>query len=79
MFNVTHGLAQIVLLTKLIKLDGNIRPYLTALMVATLLRVGKTLVVSEGTQITMITREAFNNMLLKEASYNYNNYRLVSW
>ena len=28
--------------------------------------------------ITMMTREAFNNMLLKEASRNYDNYGLVS-
>ena len=47
-------------------------------MVATLVQVGKTLVVPEGTHITMMTREAFNNMLLKEAGHNYNNYRLVS-
>ena len=32
----------------------------------------------EGTQIMMITREVFNNMLLKEAGHNHDNYRLVS-
>ena len=53
-------------------------PYLAALMFAALALVGKTLVVLEGTQITMITREAFDNMLLKEASHNYDNYGLVS-
>ena len=47
-------------------------------MVATLVQVGETLVVPEGTRITMMTREAFNNMLLKEASRNYDNYGLVS-
>ena len=47
-------------------------------MVATLAWVGETLVVLEGTWITIITREAFNNMLLKEASHNYDNYGLVS-
>ena len=40
--------------------------------------MGKTLVVPEGTRITTITREAFDNMLLKEASHNYDNYGLVS-
>ena len=47
-------------------------------MVATLACVGKTLVVPEGTCITTMMREAFDNMLLKEAGYNYDNYRLVS-
>ena len=48
-------------------------------MVATLVWVGETLVVPESTHITMMTREAFNNMLLKEVSRNYDNYGLVSW
>ena len=48
------------------------------LMVDTLMRVGKTLVMLEGIQIVTITREAFDYMLLKEASYKYNNNRLVS-
>ena len=75
-------LSQRVLLTKLVELDGDICPYLTTLMVATLARAGETLVILEGTQITMMTREAFDNMLLKEASHNYDNYGLLvsrSW
>ena len=72
------GLAQRVLLTKLVKLDGDVHPYLATLMVATLAWAGETLVIPEGTQITTITREAFDNMLLKEASHNYDNYGLVS-
>ena len=50
-------------------------------MVAALAWVGETLVVPEGTRITMMTREAFDNMLLKEVSHNYDNYdnyRLLS-
>ena len=78
LFNVDCGLAQRVPLTKLVELDGNVRPYLTTLRVATLARVGETLVVPEGTCITTMTREAFNNMLLKEASHNYDNCGLVS-
>ena len=78
LFNVAHGLARRVPLTKLVELDGDVRPYLAALMVATLARVGKTLVVPEGMRISMMTREAFNNMLLKEAGCNYDNYGLVS-
>ena len=79
LFDVTCGLAHRIPLTKLVELDGDVRPYLAALMVATLARAGETLVVPEGTHTSMMTREAFDNMLLKEASRNYNNYGLVSW
>ena len=78
LFDVTHGLACRVPLTKLVELDGDGHPYLATLMVAALARAGKTLVVPEGTHITTMTREAFNNMLLKEAGHNYDNYGLVS-
>ena len=47
-------------------------------MVATLAWVGKTLVMPEGMQIMIMTREALNNMLLKEASHNSDNYSVVS-
>ena len=79
LFDVTRGLARRVPLTKLVELDGDVHLYLAALMVAALAQVGKTLVVPEGTCISTMTREAFNNMLLKEAGCNYNNYGLVSW
>ena len=62
LFDVACGLACRVPLTKLVELDGDIRPYLAALMVAALARAGKTLVVPEGTRISTMTREAFNNM-----------------
>ena len=78
LFDVTHGLARRVPLIKLVELDSNVHPYLAALMVAALARVGETLVVPEGICITTMMREAFDNILLKEASHNYDNYRLVS-
>ena len=78
LFDVTHGLAHRIPLTKQVELDGDVRPYLATLMVAALAWVGKTLVVPEGTRISTMTREAFDNMLLKEARQNYNNYGLVS-
>ena len=77
MFSIACRLACRVPLTKLVKLDGGICPYLTILMVAALAQAGETLVVLESTQIVTMTREAFD-MLLKEASHNYNNYGLVS-
>ena len=40
--------------------------------------MGEILVMPEGMQIMMITREAFDNMLLKKASINYNNYGLIN-
>ena len=79
LFDVTCGLAQRVPLTKLVELDGDIHPYLATLMVATLVWVGEILVVLEGMQITMMIWEAFDNIHLKDASCNYNNYGLVSW
>ena len=78
LFYVACGLAHCVPLTKLVELDGDICPYLAALMVAALARVGETLVVPEGTRISTMTREAYSNMLLKEAGCNYDNYGLVS-
>ena len=78
LFDVTRRLAYRVPLTKLVKLDGDIHPYLATLMVATLAWAGETLVVPEGTRISTMTREAFDNMLLKEAGCNYDHYRLVS-
>ena len=77
LFDITQGLAQRVPLTKLVELDGDIRPYLTTLMVAALVWVGKTLVLPESMRILMMTREAFDNMLLKETCCSYDNYRLV--
>ena len=78
LFDVARGLACRVPLTKLVELDGDVHPYLAALMVAALARVGETLVVPEGMRLSTMTREAFNNMLLKEAGRNYDNYGLVS-
>ena len=78
LFDVARGLAHRVLLTKLVELDGNVCLYLATLMVAALARAGKTLVVPEGTHITTMKREAFDNILLKEAGCNYGNYGLVS-
>ena len=78
LFDVDCELAYRVPLTKLVELDGDVHPYLATLMVATLARADETLVVAEGTCITMMTRETFNNMLFKEAGHNYDNYGLVS-
>ena len=43
LFDLACGPTHRVPLTKLVKLDGDVRPYLTALMVGALAQVGKTL------------------------------------
>ena len=78
LFDVTHRLAQRVPLTKLVELDRDVHLYLVALIVAALVQAGENLVVPEGTQIMLMIREAFENMFLKEASHNCDNYGLIS-
>ena len=78
LFDIICRLAQRVPLTKLVKLDEDICPYLTMLMVDALVQAGDTLVVPASTWIITMIREAFNNMLLKEAGCNYDNYGLVN-
>ena len=47
LFDVARGLARRVPLTKLVELDGNVRPYLAALMVAALVRADETLTIPD--------------------------------
>ena len=56
LFDIAHGLAHRVPLTKLVELDGDICQYLATLIVAALSWVGKTLVVLEGMWIMIMTR-----------------------
>ena len=78
LFDVTHGLAHRAPLTKLAKLNGDIHLYLTTLIVAALAWAGEALVMQKDTQTIKMTREAFNNVLLNEGGYKYDNYWLVS-
>ena len=57
MFDIARGLARRVPLTKLVALDGDIRPYLASLMVAALHRAGDKLVVPQEMEIKKVTRE----------------------
>ena len=68
LFGVAGGLACRVPLSKLVELDGCIYLYLTVLMVSTLAWESEALVMPDGKQITMITGEAFENMVLKDSS-----------
>lgn len=78
MFDVARGLARRVPLTKLVALDGDIRPYLASLMVAALHRAKDKLVVPDDLRIETVTREAFERMLAKDAGKAYDNYGTIA-
>ena len=79
LFDVARGLAHRVPLTKLVELDGDVHPVSCHPDGSCPSVGGQNLGSTKGhTHITMMTREAFKNMLFKEASHNYNNYGLVS-
>ena len=78
MFDVARGLARRVPLTKLVALDGDIRPYLASLMVAALHRAKDKLVVPADMEIQRVTREEFDNMLAKDAGRTYDNYGTIA-
>lgn len=78
LFDVARGLARRVPLTKLVALDGDVRPYLASLMVAALHRAKDKLVVPSDLKIETVTREQFENMLAKDAGKAYDNYGTIS-
>ena len=78
LFDVARGLARRVPLTKLVELDGDVRPYLAALMVAALVRAHETLVVPDTLQLRRVSLEAFENMLQAEAGKAYDNCGTIS-
>ena len=47
LFNVARGLVRQVPLTKLVELDGDVQPFLAALMVAALMRASETLTIPD--------------------------------
>ena len=78
MFDVARGLARRVPLTKLVALDGDIRPYLASLMVAALHRAGEKLVIPNDLHLERVTREQFENMLAQDAGRTYDNYGTIA-
>ncbi len=78
LFDVARGLARRVPLTKLVELDGDVRPYLASLMVAALHRAKDTLTVPDDLRIDFVTREQFENMLAKDAGKQYENYGKIA-
>ena len=55
--DVARGLARRVPLTKLVALDGDVHPYMAALMVSALHRAGDELIVPDSMKLRKITEE----------------------
>jgi hypothetical protein len=71
--DIAQGLARRVPLTKLVQLDGDMRPYLAALMIAALHKAGDTLVIPDKMAIKRLTKEEFDNLLKTKAGKTYDN------
>ena len=65
--DIARGLARRVPLTKLVQLDGDVRPYLASLMIAALHKAGDTLVIPDSMTIKKLTEKEFENLLKAEA------------
>ncbi len=61
--DIARGLARRVPLTKLVALDGDIRPYMAALMVSALHKAGEALVIPEDMKLRRMTVDNFNALL----------------
>jgi hypothetical protein len=75
--DIARGLARRVPLTKLVELDGDVRPYLAALMIAALHKAGDALVVPDQMTIRKVTEQEFENLLVSEAGKAYDNYGII--
>jgi hypothetical protein len=64
-------------LTKLVELDGDVRPYLAALIIAALHKAGDALVVPDQMTIRKVTEQEFENLLVSEAGKAYDNYGII--
>ena len=76
--DVARGLARRVPLTKLVELDGDVRPYLASLMVAALQRANESLIIPQGVDVKRITQAEFDNMLAASAGQQYANYGAIA-
>ena len=76
--DIARGLARRVPLTKLVQLDGDVRPYLASLMIAALHKAGDTLVIPDKMTIKRLTEEEFENLLKEEAGKTYDNYGTIA-
>lgn len=65
--DIARGLARRVPLTKLVTLDGDVRPYLASLLVSAMHRAGDELVIPGDMRVRQLTTEEFENMLKFQA------------
>ena len=76
--DIARGLARRVPLTKLVSLDGDIRPYLAALMVSALHKAGEALAIPDDMKLHKMTLENFNALLEAKAGESYDNYGMIA-
>ena len=76
--DIARGLARRVPLTKLVQLDGDVRPYLASLMIAALHKAGNTLVIPDKMTIKRLTEEEFESLLKEETGKTYDNYGTIA-
>jgi hypothetical protein len=78
LFDIARGLARRVPLTKLVALDGDVRPYLASLMISAIHQAGDALVIPDDLKLKMVTIDTFNEMIKQEAGRTYDNYGMIS-
>lgn len=76
--DIAKGMARRVPLTKLVSLDGDVRPYLASLLVSAMHRAGDQLVVPNDLKIKTLTTDEFENLLRMQAGQNYDNYGMIA-
>ena len=77
MWDVARAFARRVPMTKLVHLDANIQPYLAALMIAALKHHKETLKISDSINYEIVPDAEWQNMILRDASKNYNQYGVI--
>jgi hypothetical protein len=78
LFDIARGLARRVPITKLVALDGDVRPYLASLMISAIHRAGDALVIPDDLKLKRVTIDTFNEMIKREAGRTYDNYGMIA-
>lgn len=71
------GIARNVLLTKLVLIDSDLRPYLATQLVAALYKAGDMIRVSKKGDVTELIEKEHENFLENEGTKIYNNYSIL--
>lgn len=79
LFNIVKDMAHKILLTKLVLIDSDLKPYLAALLVVVLYKVYDMICIpKKGNMIKLIEKE-FENFLGNEETKIYNYYSTLLW